>query len=187
MKEMVNAFSDYARSPVMRPMSIDLNTLVLDVVELYRTASPAVRFDTRLERPLNPVFADPDRLQQVLHNLLTNAVEACGDNDQPWVSVETRTGSADSEDMVRLTVHDSGAGFPEDIVDRMFEPYVTSKPKGSGLGLAIAKKLVEEHGGIVAGRNSTNGGARITVFLPALKASPMVALHQDPATLRPNL
>ena len=60
MKEMVNAFSDYARTPVMRPMSVDLNALVLDVVELYRTASPAVRFETRLERPLAPVHADPD-------------------------------------------------------------------------------------------------------------------------------
>ena len=75
MKEMVNAFSDYARSPMMRPMSIDLNVLVLDVVELYRTASPTVRFETRLLRPLNTVYADPDRLRQVLHNLLTNAVE----------------------------------------------------------------------------------------------------------------
>ena len=186
MKEMVNAFSDYARSPTMRPMSIDLNALVLDVVELYRTASPAVRFETRLVRLLNPVYADPDRLRQVLHNLLTNAVEACGDSDQPWVGVETRAGSAGSEDMVRLTVHDSGAGFREDIVDRMFEPYVTSKPKGTGLGLAIAKKIVEEHGGIVTGRNAPNGGARITVFLPALKASPMVAPHADPSTLRPN-
>ncbi|MDD9983839.1 MAG: ATP-binding protein, partial [Gammaproteobacteria bacterium] len=186
MKEMVNAFSDYARSPMMRPMSIDLNALVLDVVELYRTASPSVRFETRLERSLDPVHADPDRLQQVLHNLLTNAVEACGDSDQPWVGVETRAGSEGSEDMVRLTVHDSGAGFRDDIADRMFEPYVTSKPKGSGLGLAIAKKIVEEHGGIVTGRNSPNGGARITVLLPTLKALPQAAPHADPSTLRPN-
>ena len=183
MKEMVNAFSDYARSPVMCPMSIDLNALVLDVVELYRTASPSVRFETRLERSLDPVHADPDRLQQVLHNLLTNAVEACGDSDQPWVEVETRAGS---ENMVQLTVHDSGAGFRDDIADRMFEPYVTSKPKGSGLGLAIAKKIVEEHGGIVTGRNSPNGGARITVLLPTLKALPQAAPHADPSTLRPN-
>ena len=186
MKEMVNAFSDYARSPMMRPLSIDLNALVLDVVELYRTASPAVRFETRLEQPLNAVYADPDRLQQVLHNLLTNAVEACGENDQPQVGVETRSGSAGSEDMVRLTVQDSGTGLREDIVDRMFEPYVTSKPKGTGLGLAIAKKIIEEHGGIVTGRNSSHGGARITVFLPALKASSVVAPHVDPTTLRPN-
>ena len=88
--------------------------------------------------------------------------------------------------MVRLTVQDSGAGFRQDIVDRMFEPYVTSKPRGTGLGLAIAKKIVEEHGGIVTGRNSSNGGARITVYLPTLKAAPIVAPHPEPAELRPN-
>ena len=97
--------------------------------------------------------------------------------------METRAGR---EDMVRLTVHDSGDGFGDDIIDRMFEPYVTSKPKGTGLGLAIARKIVEEHGGIVTGRNSSNGGARITVFLPAPKAMPQVASQADPSTLRPN-
>ena len=85
MKEMVNAFSDYAHMPVLRPTAVDLNALVLDVVELYRTASPAVRFETRLDRTTASVHADPDRLRQVLHNLLKNAVEACGEGAAPWI------------------------------------------------------------------------------------------------------
>ena len=188
MKEMVNAFSDYARTPMMRPISIDLNALVLDVVELYRTASPSVRFEARLERPLASVHADPDRLRQVLHNLLTNAVEACADRDLRWVAVETRAGGAGDEDMVELTVHDSGVGFHDDIVDRIFEPYVTSKSRGTGLGLAIAKKIVEEHGGAVSGNNAPDGGARITVSLPALQGSaePERAPPPDVSALRPN-
>ena len=186
MKEMVNAFSDYARTPAMRPRFVDLNTLVLDVVELYRSASPAVRFETRLGQPLAPVHADPDRLRQVLHNLLKNAIEACGDRDAPWVRAETRAGSAGDEAMVELSVHDSGAGFHGDIADRIFEPYVTSKSKGTGLGLAIAKKIVEEHGGAISGRNAPNGGARITVHLPAVTASSAPAPRTDSATLRPN-
>ena len=173
MKEMVNAFSDYARTPAMRPVSVDLNALVLDVVELYRTASPAVRFELRLGRPLPAVHADPDRLRQVLHNLLKNAVEACGGGEAPWVRTQTRPGGDHDEAMVELSVHDSGAGFPEDgDVDRIFEPYVTSKPKGTGLGLAIAKKIVEEHGGAVSGCNAPGGGARMTVLLPAANTSP---------------
>ena len=171
MKAMVNAFSDYARTPAMRPAPVDLNALVLDVVELYRTASPAVRFETALHRPLPPVHADPDRLRQVLHNLLKNAVEACGDGDAPRVRAETRAGGAHDDPMVALSVHDSGAGFDDDVVDRIFEPYVTSKPKGTGLGLAIVKKIVEEHGGAVAGGNAAHGGARITVRLPAMKTA----------------
>ena len=186
MKEMVNAFSDYARTPMMRPMSVDLNALVLDVVELYRTASPKVRFETRLGGPLAPVHADLDRLQQVLHNLLTNAVDACGSSDRPRVGVETRADHARDEDGVELTVYDSGAGFQDDIVDRIFEPYVTSKPKGTGLGLAIAKKIVEEHGGTVSGCNAPNGGARITVHLPVMKASSEPAARAGASTLRPN-
>ena len=186
MKEMVNAFSDYARTPAMHPRSVDLNALVLDVVELYRTASPAVRFETRLDRPLAPLHADPDRLRQVLHNLLKNAVEACGDSATPWVLAETRSGHARDDAMVELSVHDSGAGFEDEHVDRIFEPYVTSKPKGTGLGLAIAKKIIEEHGGAVSGCNAPEGGARITVLLPASDTSSGPLPDAGASALRPN-
>ena len=171
MKEMVNAFSDYARTPVMHPASVDLNALVLDVVELYRTASPAVHFETSLGQPLVPVHADPNRLRQLLHNLVKNAVEACSDGGEPRVRVETRLDGASDGTMVELSVHDSGTGFLDDDVDRVFDPYVTSKPRGTGLGLAIVKKIVEEHGGAVSAGNAPGGGARIAVRLPAVTGS----------------
>ena len=198
MKEMVNAFSDYSRTPAMHPRSVDLNALVLDVVELYRTASPAVRFETRLDRRLAPVHADPDRLRQVLHNLLTNAVEACGDGTASRILTQTRGPGARDDAMVELSVYDSGAGFRDDHADRIFEPYVTSKPRGTGLGLAIAKKIVEEHGGAVSGCNAPEGGARITVLLPAADTAADTAAEtagdtaadpaprDDASALRPN-
>ena len=186
MKEMVNEFSDYARAPVMHPASVDLNALALDVVELYRTASAAVRFETCLEQPLVPVHADPNRLRQVLHNLVKNAVEACGDGDDPRVRVETRLDGANDGAMVELSIHDSGAGFPDGDVDRVFDPYVTSKPRGTGLGLAIVKKIVEEHGGAVSGGNAPEGGARLTVRLPAVTGSPGPAPCTVPPTARPG-
>ena len=187
MKEMVNAFADYARTPAIRPMPIDLNALVLDVVELYRSASPEVRFETCLGPSLAPAHADPDQVRQVLHNLLKNAVEACSDSDRPLVRAETRAGSLHHQGMVELEVHDSGAGFQDEILDRIFEPYVTSKPKGTGLGLAIAKKIIEEHGGTVSGHNAPGGGARITIHLPAVDPSSESAHGSDAAdTLRPN-
>ena len=187
MKEMVNAFSDYARTPAVRPIPIDLNALVLDVVELYRSASPAVRFETCLGQSLARAHADPDAMRQVLHNLLKNAVEACGDSDRPLVRAETRAGSVHDQAMVELEVQDSGDGFQDEILDRIFEPYVTSKAKGTGLGLAIAKKIVEEHGGTVSGHNGPNGGARITVHLPVADPSSASAHGGDAAdALRPN-
>ena len=175
MKEMVNEFSDYARTPVMHPSAVDLNALILDVVELYRTASPVVRFETRLGRPLPHVHADPNRLRQVLHNLVKNAVEACNDGDAPKVVVNTRVDSAPGGPTVELSVYDSGAGFLDEVAGRIFEPYVTSKPRGTGLGLAIAKKIVEEHGGAVSGGNAPDGGARLTVRLPAVTGAPALA------------
>ena len=187
MKEMVNAFSDYARTPAVRPMPIDLNALVLDVVELYRSASPAVRFETCLGQSLARAHADPDAMRQVLHNLIKNAVEACSGSDRPLVRAETRAGSVDDQAMVELEVQDSGAGFQDEILDRIFEPYVTSKAKGTGLGLAIAKKIIEEHGGTVSGHNGPNGGARITVHLPVADPSSASAHGGDAAdALRPN-
>ena len=185
MKEMVNAFSDYAHIPAMQPTSVDLNALVLDVVELYRTASPAVRFETRLGQPLVPIHADPDRLRQVLHNLVKNAVEACGEGSDPRVRVETRIDGGCERTAVELSVCDSGGGFLEG-VDRVFEPYVTSKPKGTGLGLAIAKKIVEEHGGAVSAGNARGGGARLVVRLPAATGSPEPAAHVVPAAMQPS-
>ena len=188
MKAMVNAFSDYARMPALRPKSVDLNALVLDVVELYRTASPSVCFETRLDQLLAPVQADPDRLRQVLHNLLKNGVEACGESVTPWILTETRSGGARDDATVELSVHDSGAGFRDDNIDRIFEPYVTSKSKGTGLGLAIAKKIIEEHGGAVSGCNAPEGGARITVVLPAVDApfEPAPDTDFEASVLRPN-
>ncbi|MCY4285661.1 MAG: ATP-binding protein [Thiotrichales bacterium] len=186
MKEMVNAFTDYARTPVMRPKSVDLNTLVLDVVVLYRTASPAVCFEASLDRRLALVHADPDRLRQLLHNLLKNAVEACGDGPTPWILTQTRGGSARDDAMVELSVCDSGPGFRDDQAERIFEPYVTSKPRGTGLGLAIAKKIVEEHGGTISGGNAPEGGARITVLLPAADLGADPAPQADTGARRTN-
>ena len=186
MKEMVNAFSDYARMPVLRPTAIDINALVLDVVELYRTGSPAVRFETNLDRTIAPVLADPDRLRQVLHNLLKNAVEACGDGVAPRILTSTRGVGARDDAMVELSVHDSGAGFQEEHADRIFEPYVTSKAKGTGLGLAIAKKIIEEHGGAVSGGNPPEGGALVTVLLPTVDAAAQPTPDADASPLRTN-
>ena len=110
----------------------------------------------------------------------------CIRDNPPWVLAETRTGRAWDEATVELTVHDSGTGFQDGIVDRIFEPYVTSKPKGTGLGLAIAKKIVEEHGGTVSGRNGPTGGATITVQLPAMTPGSELAPPFDATTLRAN-
>jgi nitrogen fixation/metabolism regulation signal transduction histidine kinase len=75
------------------------------------------------------------------------------------------------DDRVRLAVSDNGGGFPEALMARIFEPYVTTKPRGTGLGLAIVKKIIDEHHGIVAIENSPSSGASVSVLLPLAKAA----------------
>jgi len=172
MKTMVNAFSEYARSPVMRTRVLHLNELVADVCELYQAGDAGERVRTALDPAIADVDADPDRLRQVLHNLIKNALEAA-----PQARVLISTRNAGDGSMVELEVSDNGPGFPAALMARIFEPYVTSKQKGSGLGLAIVRRIAEEHGGSVEAGDGPHGGARVVVALPA--AAPGVQASRE--------
>jgi len=165
MKEMVNAFSEYARTPALEAKAVDLNALVGDVVELYR-AEPRNALRTELESRLPPLEADPARLRQLLHNLIKNALEASERRGRPAVTIGTRLASDSGKRYAELVVSDRGSGFASEIIEQAFEPYVTTKPKGTGLGLAIVKKIAEEHGGTVRVENNPEGGASVFVRLP---------------------
>jgi PAS domain S-box-containing protein len=167
MKEMVNAFSDYARAPDMEMTRVDLNQLVAEVADLYKVREIPVAIELSLDPEIVDIEADSGRVRQILHNLIRNAVEALEGHKDAVVRVTTR--GTDEFDLraVFIMVEDNGPGIPPESVDRIFDPYVTSKPKGTGLGLAIVKKLVEEHGGWVEASNRAEGGARVTIALPA--------------------
>ena len=167
MKDMVNAFSDYARAPDMDIAPVDLNHLVAEVAELYRVKEIPVMIELSLDPELVRIEADDGRLRQILHNLIRNAVEALEGQRDARVRIVTRHIEEFELHAAFIMVEDNGPGIPADSVDRIFDPYVTSKPKGTGLGLAIVKKLVEEHGGWVDASNRAEGGLRITIALPA--------------------
>jgi PAS domain S-box-containing protein len=167
MKQMVNAFSEYARTPSMDVTRFDVNALIAEVSELY-AADPEkpLAIKLSLAQNLPPIEADAGRLRQVLHNLLRNAAEATEHQKEAYVGISTRRVHAGDADLVEIKVVDNGPGFSSDIVGQAFDPYVTSKPKGTGLGLAIVKKLVEEHGGQITARNREQGGAEISILIP---------------------
>jgi len=165
MKEMVNAFSEYARTPDMEVTRFDLNDVITEVAELYRHRELPLTLELNLEA-LPPVEADAGRMRQVFHNLIRNALEAMEHTDQEWLRISSRYVRDEGLELVEIKVEDSGPGFLEEIVEQAFDPYVTSKPKGTGLGLAIVKKLVEEHGGRITARNREQGGAEISILLP---------------------
>jgi PAS domain S-box-containing protein len=166
MKQMVNAFSEYARSPRMEVTRVDVNALISELCELYAHQEKPLAIKLSLTADLPQIDADAGRLRQVLHNLLRNALEATEHQDEARVEISTRRVTAADVDFVEIKVADNGPGFLRDIVHQAFDPYVTSKPKGTGLGLAIVKKLVEEHGGQINARNREQGGAEISILIP---------------------
>jgi len=175
MKGMVNAFSEYARTPIIQIESLPVNQLIRDVAELYGSEEQQLDIQLSLAPGLPNIQADPNRLRQVLHNLIKNASEA---SDRNQVRISTRLkqpcvarGSEDKSEQtlwVELEVRDFGPGFSPDFLSRAFEPYVTSKVRGSGLGLAIVKKIVDEHGGTVQALNAPDAeqGAIIRIDFP---------------------
>jgi nitrogen fixation/metabolism regulation signal transduction histidine kinase len=160
LKGMVDAFSQYARTPEMQLQPLDLNQLVREVLPLYDSQRPRVLLD--LHEGLPPVHGDPARLRQVIHNLLQNAEQAVAESSSARITLRTLPSGA----WVRLTVVDNGPGFPPEMLARAFEPYVTTKAKGTGLGLAIVKKIVEEHNGSIEIANPKGGGAQVSILLP---------------------
>ena len=162
LKAMVDDFRDYARLPAPVLARLDLNALVTEVLSMYETSSVPIR--RKLGSNLPQVLADSAQIRQVLHNLVQNAQDALGAAKTPASEIEVRTEPAD--DAVRLVVSDNGGGFPEDLMARIFEPYVTTKPRGTGLGLAIVKKIVDEHHGEIAIENHPRHGASVSILLP---------------------
>jgi nitrogen fixation/metabolism regulation signal transduction histidine kinase len=162
MKNMVTDFADYARAPALKLAELDMHQLLREVLGLYEANRYPIT--VRLEASQVRVKGDATRLRQVIHNLLQNAQDALGQAERPQIVLQT----ADQGGQIRLSVADNGSGFPENLLDRAFEPYITTKPKGTGLGLAIVKKIVEEHGGTIAIENVASGGAQVTITLPLL-------------------
>lgn len=162
MKRLVNEFRDYARLPAADLQPLDLNALVLDVLHLYGNGSGDDGNPIRVELdPDNPLIrGDAQQLRQVIHNLLQNAqdaTEARKGEGEPG-RVQIRTQWVKPSGRVRLSVLDDGTGFPEHILKRAFEPYVTTKARGTGLGLAVVKKIADEHGARIEISNRLSDG-----------------------------
>ena len=161
MKRLVNEFRDYARLPEAQLMPVDLNALVDDVMQLYESEHMAAPVTVELDPQCPPILGDAQQLRQVIHNLLQNAQDAIEGREGAQVKLVTRLST--SSGRVRLLVRDNGPGFPEQILQRAFEPYVTTKSKGTGLGLAVVKKIADDHRARIELKNPQEGGAQVSL------------------------
>ena len=165
MKQMVNAFSEYARIPQVSLKPMELNQLVREVLDLYRSGKLNVRILEHLTSGNTRIDGDSVRLRQLLHNLLKNALEAVKDVPDACITVTTRNIDEGGMNRIELCLDDNGPGIDAGVLENIFEPYVSTKHKGSGLGMAIVKKIVEEHGGTISAGSSEAGGAQIRIHL----------------------
>lgn len=160
MKRLVNEFRNYARLPSAELQPLDLNALVSEVLQLYGEENATVPVQADLDPRCPPIAGDAQQLRQVVHNLLQNAqdatLQATSGQAPPPVRIVTRWN--ESSRRVRLSVQDSGPGFAQHILQRAFEPYVTTKPRGTGLGLAVVKKIADEHGARIELSNRVEEG-----------------------------
>jgi len=166
MESMVNAFTDYARSPSQNPESLNFNEMLEEVTTLYDEDNTDVTIELELDDSVPLIIADGVRLRQLVHNLVKNSLENIETGG--WIKLSTRCMRELGIEYIELVVEDSGDGIADEVADNLFDPYVTTKTTGSGLGLAIVKKIVDEHNGVVWVEKSEQGGARFILRLPAI-------------------
>jgi len=163
LKTMVNEFSDYARPCKMESRPVRVDDFVSEVMALYEGQQSRVVFQPGAGSAA--IEGDPVRLRQVLHNLIKNGQEALP-AEGGKVYVTTGLLERGGRELAQICVEDDGSGFEPEMMDQVFEPYVTNKQKGTGLGLAIVKRIIGEHGGNIRADNRESGGARVTISLP---------------------
>ena len=161
LKAMVNAFGDYARAPKLQLEPVDLYELIRDVADLYKGSGLHLELD--LAEPVPMLDADAGRLRQLLHNLFKNALEAVRERAKGELRIRARWALEAGERFIDISFEDNGSGFSDEVLERLFEPYVTTKTRGTGLGLAIVKKIVEEHNGEIRAQNTDAHHACIEV------------------------
>lgn len=159
MDKMVSAFADYANTPQIERKLSSLNAIISQSVSLYDAQDGLeVRFDLSADIP--KLLLDPSSLSRVLINLIKNSAES-SENSNIVVNIVTQY--LPKKQVVRLIVSDNGDGFNEEVLDRVFEPYVTTKIKGSGLGMAIVQNIIEQHDARIFAANIEPHGAKITI------------------------
>ncbi|MCI0641220.1 MAG: ATP-binding protein [Gemmataceae bacterium] len=164
LEQTVQSFLDFARPPALQKVASDIRYIVHQAVELTKVRARQQNVGVEVRLPEREVLAPVDKSQlgTVLVNLLINALDAMPSGGSLRVEL-----APEGSDGFRLHVADTGGGLAPAILDKLFSPFVSTKPTGSGLGLSICRRIMEEHGGAIQADNQPDGGACFTLVLPA--------------------
>lgn len=173
LRNMVTEFSQFARMPKPRTRPASPNEIVQSAIDLYTGLPGNITIDTELADDLPQAMVDHDQMRQVLHNLIGNAVDAMQDGGN--LSVTTRL---EADAAVAIEISDTGCGMSEEVRQKIFTPYFTTKETGTGLGMAITAQIIEEHGGEISVDSEEGIGTRVTVKLKAATDSDAVPERQ---------
>ena len=166
LRDMVNAFGDFAKDPQLTFEHFDFNQLLMEAVDLFEEEKKSKHFTVSFNERSAFIEADIKRVLQILNNIFKNAIDATKESLNPKIIITSKLLSDDQEGYLELKIKDNGHGFDPKFLKEAFQPYVTTKLKGTGLGLAIVKKLVQEHFGFVTAENNSEQGACLTILLP---------------------
>ena len=160
LKIMVNEFADYARTPKLKKEDTDINEFIQEILDLYESSKVPIKYDNVKGSLI--VSLDKNKLRQVFINLIENSIDALESTKKPliYISVIKRMKT------LIFKISDNGPGVPSELINRVFEPYVTSKTKGTGLGLAIVYRIIDEHNGDIKILNDKKGGTLVTFKIP---------------------
>ena len=158
LKIMVNEFAEYARPPKIQKDQIRIDNLIDEVIELYEIDKI---IDVKKDKNIPIIYADQNKIRQVIINLIENSKDALKDSKKPKIRIFIKK----KVNEVELILEDNGIGISDEIIGRIFEPYVTSKKTGTGLGLAIVHKIIEEHNGDIKIERIRNSGTRVIIKL----------------------
>ncbi len=168
MRRLVDQFASLAQFPTSRPKVCDLNSIVESALALFAGRLHHIRIVQRLGIGIPPVLADPEALKRALANLIDNAAEAMQSSLLRELTIET--GLIEGHTTAEIVVADTGHGLNDEMRERLFLPYFSTKQRGTGLGLAIASKIIQEHSGAIRAEQNSPTGARFIIELPLADA-----------------
>ena len=168
LRRLVDQFSALAQFPAPQPRPCDMNRIAEEALALFAGRLDGITVQRDMEPNLPTVLADHDAIRRALANLIDNAAEAMQGSLLRVLGV--RTALSEDGEAMEITVSDTGHGITDEIRERLFLPFYSTKHRGTGLGLSIAAKIAQEHGGSIRAESNTPKGARFLLRLPLMEA-----------------